>query len=110
MSKFQVGDRVAVYSGPRRFIGRVNSAIGTLGDSNYHSVHVIEDGFYLVHEDGPFHPKQCRKLKAKTRREFWVNPRFLPKDPAFTTLLPNGEQICSTRAVAGFTHVREVKK
>lgn len=60
MSKFKVGDRVAIYNGTRR-VDKVQFITLTGG---------------IVTFEGPsgmaYHPKQCRRLKPKKRREIWV--------------------------------------
>lgn len=67
MSKFKVGDRVAVYNRHWRITGRIE-------DINCHGkLFVIEDGYNSCHEESPFSPKQCRRLKRKTRREWWIS-------------------------------------
>lgn len=67
MSKFKVGDRVAVYSRQHRGTGQV--------------VQCFADGLEVVFDSCPdsmrgirlWHPKQCRKLvKKKERRRVWV--------------------------------------
>lgn len=64
--EFKEGDRVAVYHRHQRIVGVVDSVRDT-GE-----LRVIEDGFYKVHEESPFHPKQCRHLKPIARREWWL--------------------------------------
>lgn len=63
MNKFKVGDRVAVYSLRDPAKGSVLS-INDLG----HLI-VLIDGYEGTNT---FHPKQCRRLVKKKRREFWV--------------------------------------
>ncbi len=59
MSKFKVGERVAVYQCEKRWLDKVARMNGEL--------------LFFECLGGPFHPKQCRKLVKKKRREFWVN-------------------------------------
>lgn len=72
MSKFKVGDRVAVYSSLGRrmgFIKEINK----------------EAGIFLVFFPGPgrndrtwAHPKQCRKLRPKAkRRRVWIADTYV---------------------------------
>jgi hypothetical protein len=56
------------------FKGKVEAVTGL------NSIQVIEDGFYSVHDDAPFHPRQLvrlrpKQVKGKEAREFWVTPR-----------------------------------
>lgn len=61
MSKFKDGDRVAVYDGDERHTGEV--------------VDISHDGLLIVASESfpgklvEFHPKQCRKLKPKAKKE-----------------------------------------
>lgn len=57
--KFVKGDRIAVYYWKGRRIGTISSITET------GMIYFIEDGFYSAHEDCPFHPKQCRRLRKK---------------------------------------------
>ncbi len=63
--KFEAGERVRVYRCPAPFDGVIDSI--TTGTNNETHIGVIEDGFYSQHGDGPFHPKQCRRLIKKPR-------------------------------------------
>lgn len=56
---FKAGDRVAVYAGPMRIIG----AIALIEPDG----HIILDKYENV-----WHPKQCRRLIKKQRREVWI--------------------------------------
>jgi hypothetical protein len=73
--KFNVGDRVKVHRGGRApFKGKIDAITGDT------SIQVIGDGFYSVHEDAPFHPRQLvrlrpKQVKEKGARTFWVTPR-----------------------------------
>jgi hypothetical protein len=66
MSKFKVGDRVAVYGYFGRIKGKVDYIEYTIS-GRY--LYVIEDGFYSCHDDGPFHIKQCRKRVKKKKNK-----------------------------------------
>lgn len=61
MSKFKVGDRVAVYHRANREVGTVKDILNT-GTLTV----LIDDKWFYRHE------KQCRKLVKKKRREFWL--------------------------------------
>ena len=57
---FNIEDRIAVYTCKEdRLTGKI-SGIDSRG-----MIYFIEDGFYSAHNDSPFHPKQCRKLRKK---------------------------------------------
>lgn len=63
---FQVGDRIAVYFGFERYTGTITE--------------IRQDGFLKYVEDGRgdgalifAHPKACRRLVKRKRRELWVN-------------------------------------
>jgi|GEM_PF-6595660 len=55
--KFRLGDRVAVHPEGR------DTFRGTIFNIMHNKIYVIEDGFYSGHDDNPFLPSQCRKLK-----------------------------------------------
>ena len=112
MNRFQleVGDRVAVYSRYQRLIGVVKE-VTVQG-----LICFAEDGFYSLHEDSPFHPKQCRKLVKRERREWWLlythpaeqAPKAIQSfDEADKTLK---QHILFGQIHAFIVHVREVKK
>ena len=62
--KVSVGDRVKVYRGGRApFKGNVEAVTGDT------SIQIIEDGFYSVHEDAPFHPRQLTRLKPRKPKD-----------------------------------------
>lgn len=66
----QPGDRVRVVHGTRSFTGKVSSFAMTYADREGVFHHVIEDGFYSAHEDGPFHRRQCVRLVKRKAREW----------------------------------------
>jgi hypothetical protein len=80
MSKFEVGERVAIYGGEVWFKENTyyNGAKGTVEEV------MAEPGVYLVvklddcgeHRKKPLmvqvHPKQCRRLKKWERRRYWI--------------------------------------
>lgn len=57
--KFKVGDRIAVYERGIRVVGNIHNTQRGLID--------LWTGEEVI---GPFHPKQCRKLKKP--REVWL--------------------------------------
>lgn len=62
----QAGDKVAVYDEN----GRRVSVIYTAGAN-------ARDGLYMLEDDSWAHPKQCRKIKTKTAKDWkviWVHP------------------------------------
>lgn len=68
VSKFKVGDRVAVYSNYGRYEGEIKyfSEDGTFPWIDYDNNDFIRGGLA--------HPKQCRRLKPKPAiREYWMN-------------------------------------
>ncbi len=102
MSKFKVGDRVAFYSGSVRRTGTINKIVrddyievltGEIGDDRLFG--------HLVH------PKQCRKLVKKARREFWVSL----KDPGVSIERGSNVFWAEDKAVNedGWIKVRECK-
>lgn len=67
MRKFKVGDRVRVRRGGRMpFDGKVSHILPEI-NGRCGGIGVIEDGFYSVHDESPFHPKQCRRLVKKRK-------------------------------------------
>lgn len=77
MNKFKEDDRVKVYyKGNLEFIGTVYRT-----DKNY-GLFIIEDGFYSCHNDSPFHPMQCRKLKWPCNHDacFYAGQRICLRD------------------------------
>lgn len=75
MSKFKVGDRVAVY-------GNIRNSSGYYVRGAYASVHAITaaDEIEIIPDDNSYperrftvHPKQCRRLVKKERRRVWVS-------------------------------------
>lgn len=69
MSKFKVGDRVAVYSGSL-YSGHAGEIICVLQTGEL-SVDVGDLDYLIVR------PQQCRKLVKKKRRRVSVNPAFI---------------------------------
>ena len=74
MTKFKVGDRVAIYCDSGRATGTVTGA-GPDDCDGYNIVKVKND-FY--NDEFIYHPKQLRKLKPKPKQpeapeEVWVN-------------------------------------
>lgn len=65
MSKFEIGDRIAVYWGSERFTGNV----GNLVDSLIIPILDCDSGIY---DFKPVHPSQCRKLKPKKEMKTYV--------------------------------------
>lgn len=67
--KIEVNDRVAVYGFDRDYAEKVlKRKILRIGASGL-----------LETDAGEFvHPKQCRRLKKKVRREFWIHEDDLP--------------------------------
>ena len=68
-NSFKVGDRVRVYHGWRSFVGTVEKVVDLPNQKS--GIFVIEDGFNSCHNDSPFHPKQCRRLKKKERMRIY---------------------------------------
>jgi hypothetical protein len=67
---FKIGDRVIAYDRYSKLKGKVAAFKGDL-------IGVKE---YGEAEISFFHAKQCRKLKPKQRREWWINIRGIKKD------------------------------
>lgn len=74
-SKFNVGDRVAVYDGKRRVGYVLSTDVDTRKYTGPIEVSNVRNGKgdewawtnYV-------HPKQCRRLKKKARRRVWLHP------------------------------------
>lgn len=71
-NKFKVGDRVAVYETGRRKTGIIKEV-----DES-----VIAQSIFVNLDEDPdecsgiwFHPKQCRRLRFREKRRFWINPQ-----------------------------------
>lgn len=76
MKEFKLGDRVKVYTGRGVFKGDVSGRVNGPEFANSGCLLVTEDGFYSAHDDGPFHPKQCRHLRKKPKAPkllAWLN-------------------------------------
>lgn len=74
MTQFKVGDRVAVYHQETDYIGQPSSrSLGTIKFIEEKGIKIFFDGAVDVCCVF-FHPKQCRKLKPKTKpREIIAN-------------------------------------
>lgn len=70
MNKFKVGDRVAVYNND--FLGFQKRLVGIIKSINKETVYVKGDD-WCWH----VHYKQCRKLKKKEPKVYWVHPYYL---------------------------------
>ena len=95
---FKIGDRVVAYDCYSKLKGKI---VG------------IEDSLLDVEHDvggkskiSFFHPKQCRKLKPKKRREWWINI-----DETNWLQVPDGEFVRTTPPPnkKGWIKLREVK-
>lgn len=113
MTEFKIGDRVKVYgdvtktnSTRSHFVfNGYNGEVISLHPSGWITV-FLSDEHFLVH------PKQCRRLKPKQRREWWLVVGGGPNALSYDT-----EEEARRRVgldTSGFTlkvvHVREVKK
>lgn len=91
MSKFQVGDLVAVYWSRSREVGTVEEIFG--------------DGSLIIRlESGliaGYHPKQCRRLVKRKRREVYVN--VYPNSPRFS--VHPSVDVARAQAMPGATEV-----
>lgn len=95
----KVGDRVAVYG----WLGNERGfASGEIGDVTHASLEEVKVELDDIVNDDPYvlHPKQCRRLKKKARREWWIS-----KETGEVTSARNGEPVAPHR----WYHVREVK-
>ena len=93
--KFKACDRVAVYSGAGRWEGEITG---------------IHDGLLRVLIGGSeafWHPKQCRRLIKKKRREVWVSPHYLAGE--YTPILGDRLPVASTE-VDGWIRFVESKE
>ncbi len=66
MSKFEVGDRIAIYEELERWKATIIK-INELG--HLYVLYLFEGEEVRDY----FHPKQCRKIKKKERRRVWVD-------------------------------------
>lgn len=66
--KFKAGDRVAVYDGADRAVGRVSAIFSS---ANYLLVALDSDQPPRL-RGKRWHPKQCRKLVKRERRRVWL--------------------------------------
>lgn len=82
MSKFKVGDRVAVYSGSVRAVGVVENIYPkdslkhfqtTLDKDGLICIKVSETSLMYVH------PKQCRHITKRKPRKLWVSANVYDK-------------------------------
>lgn len=67
MSKFKVGDRVVVYHNASRIVGWLTEITGA--DS---AVFQSDEMSRIL-----VHPKQCRRLIKKKKKEIWVSPDLI---------------------------------
>lgn len=77
---FKIGDRVAVYENIERRVSVIES-VGANG--------IIR----LVGSSIRFHPKQCRRLIPKKRREIWIIERDGFLYPSLVTLLKSESEV-----------------
>lgn len=95
--EFKVGDSVSYY-----FIDSTENA--AYGSGN---IRRIQDG--KINVNGRWlHPKQCRRLVKKKRREFWLAKRPTPFDgwAAYEDIPPPGVKASAIEII----HVVEVRK
>lgn len=100
--RFEAGERCKVYTSREKFKGKIDAV-----DPNG-NLHVIEDGFYSCHEDSPFHPRQCVKLrsrKAEDAREPIV--RWLTEDESKIARERNAWVYLSKEEYIGGTRIVE---
>lgn len=82
MSKFKVGDRVVVYASD---LSGVRGTVQSVHEDGILAVH-LDEYYHEVETNEEFngvlvHPKQCRKLKPKTKKEdkpFFINKATSP--------------------------------
>lgn len=65
MSKFKVGDKVAIYTGRGRSVGKVRQVISSSNGTWYYDV--WDDSTTLC-----YHEKQLRKIKPKRKAREWT--------------------------------------
>ena len=64
MSKFKVGDKVAIYCGRNRTVGEIEA--------------IESDGNIAIKDDSLiYHQKQCRKIVRKEPKYYWVDDTAL---------------------------------
>lgn len=100
--EFKVGDKVIAYGrewiscvGFKDIRGRVTSVSETqIGVETPNALYMC-------------HPKQCRRLVKKKRREFWIEPSLIVDERSG---LNGGNFKVLLSARTGYIHVREVRK
>jgi hypothetical protein len=81
MSKFKVGDKIAVYTDHKRSVGIIEAVPPIQGlskDQLYVRIAIPAGHAHLTPNT-----KQCRLLKKKERRRVWVDPEYLRSDGFF---------------------------
>lgn len=73
---FAVGDRVAVYSKHERVVGTITDTDGTC---NLMDIQLTDGSLRCVH------PKQCRRLKPRTKRRRVYLDTAMADDPIYAT-------------------------
>jgi hypothetical protein len=112
--QLQVGDRVRVYGHSAMLDGQI--ATVTNASSPF-----VKGYIFVVKDDGEpgefeLHPKQCRRLVKKKRREWWItrgacgDPMCTCKDCEIETLHTSEQIKTDGKYVKEIIHVREVKK
>lgn len=94
-NKFNAGDRVRAYMGNTIKVGKIIDIGPTLMQISYG-----------INEGSIVHPKQCRRLVKKKRREWWININRSTDDIYSTRELADNSSSERIECV----HVREVKK
>lgn len=79
MSKFKVGDRVAVYDNGHRQVGVVGQIGDTTGSKNIR-VDAVKSQLHSPWKFSWFHPKQCRRLIKRERRRVFIQEKDVPNN------------------------------
>lgn len=106
MSKFKVGDRVAVYNSDLDMPMRIITTLIILDQETGRFQIQYNKNYYWVH------PNQCRRLKKKERRRIWIYPTIVdeilsdhPKESGYRTMVFN-----APREDVGLIEFIEVRK
>ena len=101
MSKFKIGDRVAMYSASTKYVGNVIEVTSTL-------VVILQTGKDVKPYRVWAHPKQCRRLKKKAPlKEVWV---YVYHDGSISPVNHLSNQVCDPGERDSMVLFREVRK
>lgn len=106
--RLEVGERVRVFDVCKE-TQLLTSDTGTVREIRPTGALFIKLDNWGFTSDTVWHPRQVRRLVKKPRREFWINPIYLPSTVGVALRDLNGRTVVMTRAEPGFVHIREVR-